>query len=184
MSKLILQNVRCSYVFIEEPRKNKEKPDESNYGIQVLIPKKSPIVKKIKALQEKVAKEKFGDKVKLGMLKLPLRDGDEERDTPEYEGHYFLNANSARKPGIVNRTNKPATESDMEEYGFSGCYFHVSVNFYGFKVEGNKGVAVGLNNVMLRKAGERLDGGESATDAFEEFADDDDDDFDDDFDDI
>lgn len=189
--KMIFQNVRCSYVFIEEPRKpSKDDDDDGNsskkgkYSVQILIPKNDPQVKKAKALAIKVAKEKFGEKVKLGMLKMPLRDGDEERDSEEYEGMYFLNANSSKKPGIVNKANEPADADDLEQYGYSGCYFHVSVNFYGFKVEGNKGVAVGLNNVMLRKAGQRLDGSTSASDDFEEFAEEGgDDDFDDDFDD-
>jgi len=187
MSKIILKNVRCSYVFIDEPRKDKEKPDQKGkYSIQVLLPKDDPQVKKLKALSQKVAKEKFGDKVKLGMLKMPLRDGDDERDTPEYEGMYFLNANSAKKPGINNRANEHADADDLEEYGYSGCYFHVSVNLYGFKVDGNKGVAVGLNNVMLRKAGDRLDGSVSASDEFADDVDDDldDDELDDDFDDL
>jgi len=184
MSKLILQNVRCSYVFIDEPRKDKEKPDQKGkYSIQVLIPKDDPQVKKIKSTMVAVAKEKFGDTVKLGMLKLPLRDGDEERDSAEYEGMYFLNANGAKKPGVVTRSNKPATEEDIEEMGYSGCYFHVSINMYGFKVDGNKGVACGLNNIMLRKTGERLDGSEAATDTFADLADEDDD-LDEDFDDL
>lgn len=176
MSKMIFQNVRCSYVFVEEARKDKENPEKKGtYGIQVLLPKNDPQVKKANKLIEKVAKEKFGEKTKLGMLKLPLRDGDEERDSEEYENMFFFNANSAKKPGIVNHNNEPADTDDLEELCFSGAFFHVSVNFYGFKKEGNKGVAVGLNNLMLRKAGDRLDGSTTATSDFEGYADDEDD---------
>jgi len=96
-----------------------------------------------------------------------------------------MNANSDRKPGIVNRNNEPADQDDIEELCYSGAYFHASVNFYGFKAkDGSKpGVAVGLNNVMLRKKGDRLDGSVSATSEFADYAEGDSDDDIDDFDD-
>lgn len=182
--KIIMQNVRGSFVFLTEPRKNK-KGENDGYSIQALVKKGSPLAKKLKSMQEQVAREAFGDKVKLGTLKLPLRDGDEERDleaNPECENHYFINCNSKnRKPGIVNIQSEPADEIDLEEYCYSGAYFHISVNLYAYEFEGKKGVAAGLNSVMLRKKGERLDGSVAATTEFAEFAEDaDDDDWDDD----
>lgn len=174
MAKIILQNVRCSYVFVQEPRKNTDGSD-GKYSIQILLDKSDPQVKKVKKLIEQTRMEKFA-KLKPKMLKLPLRDGDEERDTPEYEGMYFMNANSGRKPGINNRNNEPADPDDLEEYCYSGAIFHVSMNFYCFDNDGTKGVACGLNNIMLRKQGDRLDGSTSASDEFEDFASDDDDD--------
>lgn len=169
MAKIILQNVRCSYVFLTEPRKG-EDGEQGKYSVQVLIPKNDPQVKKLKKAIESAAQDKFGAKVKMGTLKLPLRDGDEEREGEEYEGMYFLNANSARKPGIVNRNNEPADIDDIEEYCYSGAFFHASINLYGFDFNGKKGIAAGLNNVMLRKKGERLDGSASASSEFADFA--------------
>tara|TARA_R110000822_G_scaffold84867_1_gene199003 strand:+ start:1978 stop:2520 length:543 start_codon:yes stop_codon:yes gene_type:complete len=180
MSKIIVQNVRCSYVFVTSPRKNEDGTD-GKYSVQLIIPKDHPQLKKIKNEQLKTLKEKFGEKVKPSMFKLPLRDGDEERDSVEYENCYFINANGGRKPGIANRNNEPADQDDIEEYCYSGAVFHVSINFYAFEKDGNKGVAVGLNNIMLRKKGERLDGSAAATDEFSEFADNNDDDEDIDF---
>ena len=180
--KVILQDVRGSYVFLQEPRKNEDGSD-GKYSIQVLIPKNDPQVKKIKKAIDMALTEKFGEKAtkKRGAYKLPLRDGDDERDTPEYEGMYFINVNGARKPGIVNRSGENADSDDLEDYCYSGAYFHVSINFYGFAVDGNKGVAAGMGNIMLRKKGERLDGSVSATSEFSEYASDDDDDEDDGF---
>lgn len=180
MSKVILQNVRGSYVFVTEPRKG-EDGESGKYSIQVLIPKNDPQIKKIKAAIKQVAEQAFGAGVKMGTLKIPLRDGDEEREGEEYEGMLFINANSNRKPGIVNKNNEPADQDDIEEYCYSGAYFHVSVNFYAFNHEGKKGIAVGLSNVMLRKKGDRLDGSVSATSEFSEFATESDDFDDDDF---
>lgn len=183
MPKMILQNVRGSFVFVTEPRK-KENGETGNYSIQVLLPKNDPQVKKFNKLVDQALAEKHGEQAlkKKARYKLPLRDGDEERDGEEYEGMYFFNANGGKKPGIVNRNNEPADQDDIEDLCYSGAYFHVSVNVYGFDAKdgGKPGVAVGLNNVMLRKKGERLDGSVAATTEFQELADDGDDDFDDD----
>lgn len=177
MAKIILQNVRCSYVFVQSPRK-KESGEDGNYSLQVLLPKDDKQVAKVKKAVDEALTGKFGADAtkKRGKYKLPLRDGDEERDGEEYEGMYFMNANSARKPGIVNRNNEPADIDDIEEYCYSGAIFHASVNFYAFDAKdgGKPGVAVGLNNVMLRKKGERLDGSVAATSEFADFAEGDD----------
>jgi len=172
MAKVILQDVRCSYVFAHQERK------EGGFGVQPLVEKGSALHKKLIKVVDKVLVEKFGQDAlkKKARYKLPLRDGDDERDGEEYEGMIFFNANSGKKPGIVNRNNEPADIDDIEEYCYSGAYFHVSVNIYPFEAKegGKPGVAVGLNNLMLRKKGDRLDGSVSATSEFADFAEDDD----------
>lgn len=172
MAKVILQDVRCSYVFVHQERK------DGGFGVQPLVEKGSALHKKLIKVVDKVLVEKFGQDAlkKKARYKLPLRDGDEERDGEEYEGMIFFNANSGKKPGIVNRNNEPADIDDIEEYCYSGAYFHVSVNIYPFEAKegGKPGVAVGLNNIMLRKKGDRLDGSVSATSEFADFAEDDD----------
>lgn len=176
-NKIILEDTRCSYVFAAVPRDETDddgnKTGKKKFSVQPLIPKNSKNVKRMRAIIKRVAEEKFGVGVKMGSLKTPLRDGDEEREGKEYEGMYFMNANASKKPGIVNRQGDPADETDIEELCFSGAYFHVSVSFFAFKKKGSKGVAVGLNNIMLRKKGERLDGGVAATDEFADYADED-----------
>lgn len=49
----------------------------------------------------------------------------------------------------------------------SGDYCNVSVNFYGFNANGNRGVAAGLGNIQLVKRGDRLAGKASASSDFE-----------------
>lgn len=57
------------------------------------------------------------------MLKTPLRDGDEERpDDPAYADSYFINANSATKPGVVDADCQPIL--DTSEL-YSGIYGQV-----------------------------------------------------------
>ena len=96
-------------------------------------------------------------------FKQPLRDGDEERsDDENYEGMYFINANSTRKPGIVDADLNELM--DQDEF-YSGCYGRSTVNFFAFSQQGG-GVAAGLCNLQKLKDGDRLSGGASAADDF------------------
>ncbi len=103
-------------------------------------------------------------------IKLPLRDGDVERDDEAYKGHYFINANSKTAPQIVDKSVKPIL--DRSEV-YSGCYGRVSLNFYAFNSNGNKGVACGLGNIQKIRDGEPLGGKSSAVDDFTTLVDDD-----------
>ena len=139
-------------------------------------------VKKIKAAieaayREGEAKLKGNGKTvpPLTAIKTPLRDGDAERpDDPAYAGHYFLNANSATAPGIVDADCQPIlTRSEV----YSGVYGRASISFYAFNSSGNRGVACGLNNLQKIRDGEPLGGRASAESDFSDFDDEDDDDF-------
>lgn len=185
-TKLVIPNVRGSYVFVNESNK------DGKYGMKVLVPKKNKkLLKKIDAAIKEAAIKKFGKDVKMGKLKLPMRDPEvEEEDGKEYEGMMFFNSGAGDKkaPGIaIKRDGRscPADQDDIDEYCYSGAFFMVSINFYGFDTDGNKGVAAWLNNIMIGKHGERIDGTIEASDEFEDYADDfDDEDDDDDFDDL
>mgnify|MGYP002766656292 CR=1 FL=1 len=97
---------------------------------------------------------------------------DEERpDDPAYADSYFINANSATKPGVVDADCQPIL--DTSEL-YSGIYGRASINFYAFNTNGNRGIACGLNNLQKLRDGEPLGGKSRAED---DFADDDDDDF-------
>lgn len=91
-------------------------------------------------------------------------------DDEAYKGHYFINANSTTPPQIVDKYVKPIL--DRNEV-YSGCYARVSLNFYAFNSNGNKGVACGLGNIQKIRDGESLGGRSSATDDFSTVADDD-----------
>ena len=96
--------------------------------------------------------------------------GDTERDDAAYAGHWFINANSRTAPQIVDKTVKPILDRDEV---YSGCYARVSLNFYAFNSNGNKGVACGLGNIQKIKDGEPLGGRSSANDDFNTEEDDD-----------
>lgn len=98
----------------------------------------------------------------LSALKTPLRDGDLERpDDEAYANAFFLNATSNRAPQIVDLDCR---EIDDEAEVYSGVYARVSLNFYAFSVNGNRGIAAGLNNIQKVRDGEPLGGVSAAQD--------------------
>lgn len=106
----------------------------------------------------------------LSAIKNPLRDGDVERpDDAAYKDCYFINANSATAPGIVDAARNPIIEHSEV---YSGVYGRASINFYAFNSNGNKGIACGLNNLQKISDGEPLGG---KTRAEDDFADEDED---------
>ena len=172
-TKVVTGIVRLSYEHVWEPASiNGSNP---KYSVSLIIPKDD--VKTIAAINQAVdnaikdGAAKFGGKIPpKGALKLPLRDGDTERDDEAYRNAYFVNANSTTAPQIVDRAVQPIL--DRNEV-YSGCYARVSINFYAFNSNGNKGVACGLGNIQKVRDGEPLGGKTSAADDFSTDLDDD-----------
>jgi hypothetical protein len=169
-TKVVTGKVRFCYVNVFEPTAMNE-GDTPKYNICILIPKTDK--KTLENIQKAIDAAKLIGKAKLAnkngqipadtALKLPLRDGDAERaDDPAFENCYFINANSNRKPSIVDRDLNPIMEK--EEF-YSGCYGRASINFYAFNVS-SKGIAAGLNNLQKLEDGEMLAGGSTAEEDF------------------
>lgn len=179
-TKVITGKVRFSYVNIFRSRSFREGQD-AKYSICLLIPKTdkksvSEIKRAIDAAIEEGIASKWGGK-KPKNLKLPLRDGDDERadEAPEYEGMFFLNANSDTKPGIVDKDRNEILDPDEV---YSGCWGRASINFFPFDSKGNRGIGVGLNNIQKLQDGERLGAARaSAEDDFGDGFEDDEEDF-------
>lgn len=171
-------NTRWSYANVWQPKSiNGGAP---KYSVSLIIPKSDTVtVEKVKAAI-KAAYEEGESKLKgngktvpaLPVIKTPLRDGDTERpDDPAYANSYFINANSATAPGIVDADRQPIIDTSEV---YSGVYGRASINFYAFNSNGNKGIACGLNNLQKIRDGEPLGGKSRAEDDFDT---DDDDDF-------
>ena len=171
-TKVVTGKVRFSYVHVFEPHAVEE-GQEPKYSVSILIPKSdkqtlSKIEKAIEAAKQQ-GLSLWGGKIPPN-LKLPLRDGDEDRpDDPAYRGHYFINATSKMKPGVVDANLNPIIDST--EF-YSGCYGRASINFYPFNKAGNKGIAAGLNNLQKLADGDFLGGRSRPEDDFEPVGDD------------
>ena len=151
-------NTRWSYCNVWQPKSiNGGTP---KYSVSLIIPKSDTVtINKIKAAIEAAYKEGEA-KLKgngrsvpaLSVLKTPLRDGDAERpDDEAYANAYFVNANSATAPGIVDADRQPILDTSEV---YSGVYGRASINFYAFNSNGNKGIACGLNNLQKIRDGE------------------------------
>ena len=172
-------NTRLSYANVWDPKSiNGGAP---KYSVSLIIPKSdTKTIDKINAAIQ-AAYEEGQSKLKgngksvpaLTVIKTPLRDGDLERpDDEAYRGCYFINANSATAPGIVDADRQPILERSEI---YSGVYARASINLYAFNSNGNKGIACGINNLQKIRDGEPLGGKSRAEDDFA--TDDDDDDF-------
>lgn len=153
--------VRLSYVYLLEPRKNDD-GSEGKYGSMLIIPKgDTATVKQINdgiEAARNVAAAKGMKNAKA--LKSPLRDGDGTRANgdeygPECKGCWVMNANSKRKPGLVNRRVQPIL--DPAEI-YSGMWAIVDINFGAYEFNGNRGISCYLNNVQKVRDDDALGG--------------------------
>ncbi len=170
-TRVITDETRLSYANLFEPKSIQgSKP---KYSVSLIIPKSDKVtLAKIEAAIDaaiEAGTAKFGGKrPNKAALKLPLRDGDTERDDPAYEGAMFVNANSTTPPQVVDESLAPILDRSQV---YSGCYARASITFYAFNTNGNKGIACGLGNIQKIRDGEPLGGGHvSAEEDFAEFS--------------
>ena len=135
-NRVVTNEVRLSYANVWAP-KSINGSDEK-YSVSIIIPNSDTetiglINKAIdQAINDGIAKF-GGKKPNKAAIKLPLRDGDTEREDEAYAGHWFINANSKTAPQIVDKAVKPILDRDEV---YSGCYARVSLNFYAFNSNG------------------------------------------------
>lgn len=167
-TRVVTGEVRLSYANLFEPKSIQgSKP---KYSVSLIIPKsdKATLAKIEAAIDAAIEAgiAKFGGKrPNKAALKLPLRDGDTERDDEAYANSMFVNANSTTPPQAVDESLAPILDRSQV---YSGCYGRASITFYAFNTNGNKGIACGLGNVQKLRDGEPLGGGHVS--AEEDFA--------------
>ena len=170
-TKVVTGICTFSYLNCWEP---KAAPDggKPKFSVSLIIPKSDTrTVEKIRAAIQ-AAYEEGQSKLKgtgksvpaLSALRTPLRDGDVDRpDDEAYKGSWFINANSDSAPGIVDADRQPIlTRSEM----YSGVKGRASINLYAYNVNGNRGIACGLNNLQKIADGTPLGGKSRAEDDF------------------
>lgn len=173
-TRIVTGTVRLSYVNVFEPKSING--SEPKYSCSIIIPKTD--TKTINAINTAIDTAiqdgigKFGGKIpSKAALKLPMRDGDIEREDEAYKNSYFINANSKTAPQIVDRNVRPILNRDEI---YSGVYAHVSLTFYAFNSNGNRGIAAGLGNIQKVRDGAPLGSFTNAKDEFKSLEDDED----------
>lgn len=166
MAKMITPEFRASYANVWEPAATPN--GDMKYSVSMIFPKSTDLSEIKKAIKQCIIDAIGADEKKWPKgLKNPLRDGDTDRDSEEYANSMFMNCGSKNQPGIVDQKVQPIT--DRDEF-YSGVYARASINFFYYDKNGNRGVGVGLNNLMKTRDGERFDGRQSAENEFASFA--------------
>lgn len=148
---------RICYANVWEPKKD-ESSGKMKYSCTVLIPKEDK--ETFEALKSAVisAYENGLDTLKgtaknapsLGSIKIPLRDGDEERpEDPIFSGCIFLNATSIYAPDVYDLEKNLIQDHDEV---YSGCFCRVALKLFAYNTKGGRGIGAGL--VALQKVGD------------------------------
>lgn len=161
---------RFCYANVWQPKKNDS--GKEVYSVTIVIPKSDDLTyKKVMTAIESVYNES-ADILKgtkktvpsLGDIKIPLRDGDEEREGDEiFAGCYFINATSIYAPGIFDADRNVIVD---KEQVYSGCYGRASISFYAYNKKGGVGIACGLRGLQKLEDGEQLGGFANVADDF------------------
>ena len=174
-TKCLTGEVRLSYEHLTKPQSNNG--GEPKYSATLLIPKSDTATYNDlqSALQEAYRQ---GVEEKWNGLNPQLRypviyDGDGVRPSgqaygDECKGHWVLTASSKQMPQTVHQSNVLVQLAETDIY--SGMYARVTLNFYPFDSNGNKGVGCGLGNVMKTRDGEPLSGKSTAESDFSNIA--------------
>ena len=171
-TKVLSGECRLSYAHLCEPYSSVAN-GEPKYSTTLLIPKsdaatKADIDAAIKTAYLKGVTELW--KGAQPQMRYPvIYDGDGNRPGgepfgEECRGHWVITANSKQKPQVVHQSNINATLAPSDIY--SGMYARVTMNFYPYDFNGNRGVGCGLGNVMKTRDGEPMGGRTTASNDF------------------
>jgi len=170
---------RCSFPHVFAPQKPKNRANDvtakDKFGVMAIwtpaefdAAEKARWMKIMEALNARCI-QKYGKPYKdvPPNIKKPFHRGDEKAKYGWTDKQVYANLTSNNKPGIVAADGRTKI---VDASGFySGCYARATVNVYDYSNTGI-GVALGLNNLMFVKDGERLDNRLEAEDEFSEFA--------------
>lgn len=173
--ELKLENVRAAFVQVHEAKQVNGEGDPA-FSISLLIPKTSPLVKRINAVIDAVAKEKWNEKSVAMMKTLRasdktcLHDGDLKTDYEGFADHFFVSARSKGRPLVLDRNKAPLTIEDGKPY--SGCYVNGVLDLWAQDNKYGKRVNASLKGVQFVKDGDAFGGAVPASpDAFDDLGD-------------
>lgn len=170
-TRVTTDKVRLSYTHLFQPYAS-HPGQEAKYSTTMLIPKSD--IRTKQAIDNAIA-----NAVNLGVSakwngarpanpKTPLWDGDGVRQNgeafgEECKGHWVMTASSKLQPQVVDAQIQPILDQTQV---YSGMYARVSLNFFAYNNNGNRGIGCGLGNVQKIADGEPLGGRTSAEDDF------------------
>jgi hypothetical protein len=142
--------------------------------VTAILPKDHPVIKQLRAAEEQVAKEKWGEKAPAILKQIRagdkgvVHDGDSKAQYDGFEGNAFVSMRSEKRPNVYNRDGSQLTESDGVVY--SGCYAHVMLEVWAQDNSYGKRINAQVTGVMFSRDGDSFGGGASPA-APDDFAD-------------
>ena len=145
-----------SFPQIFVPKLNKRGKEE--YTAVLLVPKTADM-SGFKAAVAEVINRAFGhlNAAQQKALRRGIRDGDAPNSKGNvfegFPGHYVINVKSQYKPGTVDEKVQPVL--DAKKF-YAGCKVIAQLIAYDYDVDGNTGVAFGLQNIQFVGDGAKL----------------------------
>lgn len=190
-----LNNVRLSFPKLFTPvafEVGGTKKFEATFLLDTSDAKHAAKIKEVKSAAAALMKESYGADFKASALKgLCFGSGDSKTKADGsvvdgYEGMFYLVAKNTVRPAVANRKGEPVAEGD-EQTPYGGCYVNATVTLWAQNNKWGKRINANLRGVQFVADGEAFgtapmsadsefealeDGG--ASDAFDDFADDED----------
>ncbi len=144
---------------------------DPRYSVNLVFDKEAQQSPEFKALKDAIAqcaKEKWGNKMPAN-LRNPIRDASEKDYAGYDDGCVFINAWTKNPPGIVGPNREDILDPNDV---WAGQLARITVKPFAYDTSGNKGVALGLENIQIGKFDmPRLDGRTAANKAFDDAGD-------------
>lgn len=177
VGRIQLKNVRLAFPALFDPTAM-DPGDKPRYSAMLIIAGDDPQLDAVRAVQEKVAKEKWRDKaatILKGLAKqdkLALHDGDTKAKYDGLEGNFFVSAaaqeNSA--PTVVDRDRSPLSARSGRPY--AGCYVNASIELWAQDNSFGQRINAQLRGVQFLADGDSFAAGRPAdADEFDDVAD-------------
>lgn len=159
--------IPCRFGYLNCWRPSAQYGGNEKYSISAIISKTDEeTINKINEALEYVkenSQAKWGGRIPPN-LRLPIHDGDIEKpDNPAYQNTIYINAKSREQPQIVDGDINPIKNQTLV---YSGCFGNVSLVFYPYNYNGNRGIAAALGNIQKLEDGVPLSGAVSAKEDF------------------
>jgi hypothetical protein len=177
---VVTPKAMLSYPHLDVPQKGQKPTDKDKYSATFVFDDGTDL-SALEAAALAAAEEKWPGKARemfrTGALRSPFRKDAEAKGYKP--GSVFVNTRSERKPGLVYLhagSEKDAQgralparipEDKVREDLYPGCFVRAQLRAFAYDSNGNKGVSFALNNIQKLADGERIDGRQDATEAFD-----------------
>ena len=184
--KLMLTDVRCSFLTLGEPEQYQGK-GPFRWSATALVPYESPLRKKVEDALKQVAREKWEKKwenIYESLIVDPKGccwiDG-KRKEYDGYQGHFALSAHRYQdkgRPLVMDTDKSPIYKPNNEVYEgkggriYSGCFVNMQVEFWAQQNDTGKGLRASLLGIQRVRDGDAFGGGAApSADDFGEIAD-------------